>query len=105
MFINLKRKRRNLETVKFAPVSKVFEPQVGVVPNRDLSGWADYATKTKWSMAAWQKYYISADKAREFEAKGYVEIVDGRVKPVSEDEYAEMMSTVSHIGLKSLETL
>lgn len=102
---NFIRRRERAEIVKFAPVRQVFEPQIGVVPNRDLNGWVDERRRIKWSMKHGQKYYINAKKAREFEAKGYLTITDGRVTPVSEDEYAEIMSTVTTIGLKSLETL
>lgn len=102
---NFIRRREKAIGVTFAPVRKVFEPQVGFLPNRDLNGWVNQRTQTKWHMKAHQKYYISADRAREFQAKGYGTVVDGKVEAVSEDEYAEMMSTVTQIGLRSLETL
>ena len=96
---NFDRRRRRLEPVTFVPVERVFAPQVKVRATRDLNGWADKTKRVKWHIPHGRVGCIDADKAREFQAKGYVEILDGAVKPVSEDEAAEFMSTVTTLSL------
>lgn len=96
---NFQRRRRALQPVTFVTVERAFKPQVKVRATRDLNGWADRDRKVKWSISHGRVGCIDADRAREFEAKGYVEILDGTVKPVSADELAEMQSTVTTIGL------
>ena len=85
--------------VTFAPINKVFRPQIQVRALRDIAGWADYASKTRYSMKAYTLYYIDEPTAREFEAKGYVEIVKGHVRPVSDAEREEFLSQITNIGL------
>lgn len=88
-----------LEPIKFVPVEKVFKAQVKVRATRDLNGWADRSKRVKWNIPAGRIGCLDEDKAREFHAKGYVQILDGEVKPVSEDEAAEMLSTVTTLTL------
>lgn len=92
-------RRRQLDPITFVPVERVFKPQVKVRATRDLNGWADRARRVKWNIPAGRIGCIDADKAREFQIKGYVEILDGDVKPASEDEIAEVLSTVTTISL------
>jgi hypothetical protein len=89
-----------LKPITFVPVEQVFSPQVQVRATRDLNGWADRRKRIKWFIPGGTVGYLDAEKAREFHIKGYVEIVDGDVgQPASEDEVAEVMSTVTTIGL------
>ena len=90
---------RRAQPVTFVPVERVFKPQVRVRATRDLNGWADRRKKIKWHIPAGRVGCIDEDKAREFSIKGYVEILDGTVKPASDDEIAEVMSTVTTISL------
>jgi hypothetical protein len=90
---------RRVQPVTFVPVEQVFKPQVKVRATRDLNGWADRHRRVKWNIPAGRIGMIDEDKAREFSIKGYVEIVAGEVKPASEDEKAEILSTVTNISL------
>lgn len=100
---NFGRRRERLEPVRFAPVSQVFQPQVKVRALKDISGWANRRRRIKWSIGAGRVGYLNEDKAREFSIKGYVEILDGKVKPVSEAEAEEFLSqvTVLDIGVSN----
>lgn len=82
--------KKEVQPVTFVTVEQVFKPQVKVVATRCLSGWADREKKIKWDLPAGRVGCLDEDVAREFHAKGYVDILDGTVKPVSEDELAEM---------------
>jgi hypothetical protein len=94
---NFTRRRRKLEAVTFTPVRKVFKPQVKVRAKLDLSGWADRDRRVRWTIPTGRIGCIDADKAREFQVKGYVDILDGTVKPVSEDEAIEFLREVTTI--------
>lgn len=96
---NFTRRRFALEPVQFIPITKAFKPQVKVRAKRDINGWADRSRRKKWHIGAGSIGCIDHDKAREFAVKGYVEILDGDVKPVSEDEAAEFLSTVTVLNL------
>lgn len=96
---NFTRRRRSTEPTRFVSLEQAFQPQVKVRATRDLNGWANRDRKIKWSIPHGRIGCIDADKAREFAAKGYVEILDGTVKPVSAGELDEMLSTVTTIGL------
>ena len=87
------------EVIRFVPVEHVFQAQVKVRATRDLNGWADRAKGVKWHIPQGRIGCLDRDKAREFQAKGYVEILEGEVAPVSEDELAEFKSTVHTISL------
>lgn len=91
------RRRQREIPISFVPVERVFQPQVRVRSLVDLSGWASRDRRVKWSISAGRIGCLDADKAREFQTKGYVELLDGEVKPVSEDEAAEFLSTVTTI--------
>ena len=93
------RRRRNLEPITFVPVEAVFRPQVKVRATRDISGWADRDRRVKWSIGKGRVGCLDHDVAREFQIKGYVELLDGEVRPVSEDEAAEFLSTVTVLNL------
>jgi hypothetical protein len=90
---------RAVQPITFVPVEQVFQPQVQVRARNDINGWADKHKRIKWHIPAGAVGCLDQDKAREFAIKGYVEIIDGTVKPASEDEIAEVMSTVTVIGL------
>jgi len=92
-------RRRDLTPVRFVPVERVFQPQVKVRALKDISGWANRERRVKWSIGAGRIGCLDADKAREFATKGYVQIVEGKVEPVSEDEAEEMLAQVTTIGL------
>lgn len=96
---NFTRRRRKLEPITFVPVAKAFEAQVRVQAVRDLSGWASRERRVKWHIGRNQVGYLNAEKAREFQVKGYVRILEGDVQPVSEDEAAEILSTSTTISL------
>jgi hypothetical protein len=95
------RQRHELEPVRFVAVERAFKPQVKVRATRDLSGWANRERRVKWSIGKGRVGCLDEDVAREFLAKGYVEIIEGgeSIKPVSADEAAEILSTVTTIGL------
>jgi len=99
---NFNRRRRKLEPVTFVPVERAFKAQVKVRATRDISGWADRERRVKWTIPAGRVGCLDADKAREFEIKRYVEIIEGEVRPVSEDEAAEILSTVTTIDLQGV---
>jgi len=94
-----KKRAPRFKPITFVPVEQVFQPQVEVRAKHDLNGWADREKRIKWSIPAASVGCLDQDKAREFSVKGYVEILNGDVKPVSEDEAPEILSTVTVIGL------
>ena len=94
-----KRKPKEIEPVKFVPVERAFKPQVKVRALHDLNGWVDRRRRIKWHIGTGQIGCIDEDKAREWMAKGYAELIEGTVKPVSEDEAAEFLSTMTRIGI------
>lgn len=95
---NFTRRRQKLEVVQFLPVKKAFKPQRLIRMNRDTNGWVSQADRRKWSLQDGKEYAIDEDKAREFVIKGYAEPIGW--KPIfSEDEKAEMMSSVTTISL------
>lgn len=98
---NFNRRRRKLEPVKFVTVEQAFKPQVEVVALTDLSGWVDRDRKVKFHIGVGRRGCMDIDTAREFKAKGYVEIVEGQelVAPVSQDEMDELLSTKITISL------
>ncbi len=96
---NFNRRRRKLEPVTFVPIERVFRPQVKVRATRDISGWASRDRRVKWSIGKGRVGCLDEPVAREFEVKGYVEILDGQVRPVSEDEAAEFLSTVTVLNM------
>jgi len=91
--------RPRLKPVTFVTVEEVFAPQIKVRATRDLNGWADRKQSVKWHLPKGQIGCLDEPTAREFQIKGYIEIIDGAVRPVSEDEAAEILSTVTVIGL------
>ncbi len=96
---NFNRRRRKLEPITFVPIERAFKPQVKVRATRDISGWASRDRRVKWEIPSGRVGCIDEDVAREFQIKGYVEILDGSVRPASEDEIAEVLSTVTTISL------
>lgn len=96
---NFALRRRKLEAITFVPVEKAFKPQVKVRALKDISGWASRERRVKWSIGAGSIGCLDENKAREFATKGYVEILEGGVRPVSEDEAAEFLSTVTQVNL------
>lgn len=93
------RRRWKKETTHFVTVDQVFKPQVKVRALHSLSGWADRDRKVKWEIAKGSIGCLDEDTAREFQAKGFIEILEGSVKPVSEAEAAEFLSQIKQVGL------
>lgn len=96
-----KKRAPRVQPVRFIPVERVFKPQIKVRALHTLNGWVDRRKKIKWEIHAGQVGCVDEDKAREWVAKGYAEILDGTIKPISEDEAAEYLSQVTTIGLGS----
>jgi len=92
-------RRRRLQPVTFVPVEQAFKPQIKVQALVDLNGWVDRDRKVKFHIAKGSIGCIDADAAREFKAKGYVEIIEGQVAPVSQDELDQLLSTKVTISL------
>ena len=92
-------KKRQLKPVTFIPVTKAFKPQIEVQALADISGWADKQKRIKWTISNGSIGYLDETTAREFSIKGYVKIISGEVAPASEDEKAEIRSTMSVIGI------
>lgn len=95
---NFVRRRQKLEVIEFLPVKKAFKPQRLIRMKTDISGWVSQADRRKWSLSDKKEYAIDEDKAREFVIKGYAEPI-GWKPVVSEDEKAEMLSSVTTISL------
>lgn len=95
---NFNRRRRRLQPITFVPVEKAFKPQIKVRATRDLSGWADRERRVRWHIGAGREGCMDEDKAREFATKGYIEIVEGVVRPVSEAEAEAYFSQMTVIG-------
>ncbi len=91
-------RRREVKPITFVAVERAFSPQVKVRATRDINGWADRERRVKWHIGSGRIGCLDADVAREFQVKGYVAILDGEVEPVSEDEAAEILSTVTVIS-------
>ena len=97
---NFNLRRRKLEPIEFVPIRHVFRQQIKVRALLDMNGWVgEKADRKKWHIGKDRTGYIDEDKAREWAAKGYVEILDGTVRPVSEDELAEMTKNDHVVGL------
>lgn len=90
-------KRKELKPVTFVTVEQVFKPQVKVRATRSLSGWADRQKRVKWDLPAGRVGCMDADVAREFAAKGFVEVLDGEIRAVSQDELDEFLAQVTTI--------
>ena len=95
---NFKRRRLKEIPVTFEPVHKVFTPQRMIRMTRDVNGWVSHDQRKKWNLGYGREYAIDEDKAREFVIKGYAIPVGWEVT-VSDDERAEVMSTVTTISL------
>lgn len=65
---------------------------------RDMSGKTDDPA-VKFHIGKGRIGYVDADAARVWQAKGFVEILEGEVKPVSADELAELTSKDANISL------
>ncbi len=93
-----KARPKEIQPVKFVAVERAFKPQVKVRATRDLNGWVSRDRRVKFHIGKGRIGFIDEDKAREWQVKGFVEILAGDIKPVSEDEAAEFLSTVTTIG-------
>jgi hypothetical protein len=93
------RRKPELKPVQFVAVERAFKAQVKVRALKDISGWVNRDRRVKFHIGAGRFGHLDEDKAREWAVKGYVEIIEGEIKPVSEDEAAEILSTVTTIGL------
>jgi hypothetical protein len=96
---NFQRRRAKLEPITFVSLERAFKAQVRVQATRDISGWASRDRRVKWQIGKGRVGCLDEDVAREFAAKGYVRILDGTVKPVSEGEFEEILSTTTTIQM------
>lgn len=92
-------KRAELKPITFVTVEQVFTPQVKVRAVRDLSGWASRERRVKWEIPKGRIGCMDAEKAREFAAKGFVEVLEGEIRPVSQDELDEFLAQVTTISV------
>lgn len=92
-------KRRPFKVVRFVPVAKVFKPQIKVRALKDISGWVNRDQGVKFQIGYGRIGYLDEETARVWQAKGYVEILGGTVKPVSADELAELTSKDATLSL------
>ena len=95
---NFALRRRKLRPITFTPGEQVFKPQRMVRMTRDVSGWVSERDRRKWELSYGKEYAIDEDKAREFAIKGYCIPIGWEVE-ASDDERAEILSTVTTIGL------
>jgi hypothetical protein len=95
-------KRKPPVAKKFVTPAQAFKAQVKVQFTRDCSGWVNRERGIKWHAAKHKVVTMDEEHAREFAVKGYVLILDGTVKPVSEGEAEEMLQSVSTINLGGL---
>lgn len=94
-----KSKRAKPTVVKFVPVERAFKPMIKVRATRDLNGWANKSRGIKWHIGNGRIGMLDEETARQFMAKGFVEILEGDIKPVSEDEAAEFLAQVTTINV------
>lgn len=94
-----KAKPKTIQPITFVPVERAFKPQIKVRALRDLNGHVDRDRRVKFHIGSGRIGFIDEDTARIWQAKGYVEILDGTVKPVTPDELAELTSKDSTISL------
>lgn len=95
-------KRKPPLVVKFVPVERAFKPQIKVQALLDVNGWVSRERGIKFQIGKGRIGFVDADIARVWQAKGYAEILDGEVKPVSADELAELTSKDAKITLGEL---
>lgn len=94
-----KARPKEVQPIKFVPVERAFKAQIKFLPNRDLNGWVDRTRRIKFHAPANRVTFLDEDTARVWQAKGYGQILDGTVTPVSPDELAELTSNDSTISL------
>lgn len=99
MIPNFVQRRRRLQPVTFVAVEQAFKPQIKVRALSDLNGWVDRDRRVKFHIGKGQIGFMDADRAREFKAKGYLEIVEGQVAPVSQTELDDLLSNRITISL------
>lgn len=95
-------RKKDLEPVTFMPVRRVFEAQVQIRMNQDVSGWVGGNKKhrKKYALSKGQVYTIDAKTAREFVAKEYATWVRPQDhQPISDDERAEAKSQITTLSL------
>ena len=99
LFARIKNQRHRLRPAEFLTPEKSFQPQVEVFPTRDITGWLDKASKKKFHLKMGHSYCVDEKLAREWSIKGYVQIGRGEIRAVSEDEAAEILSTVTTVNM------
>ena len=94
-------RRRSFRAVRFEPMTAVFKPEVKVQALRDLNGWVSREKRLKWHMSTGSVHALDSDTARDFAIKGYVMLLEGKVRPASEQEIAETQAglTTIHLGV------
>jgi len=93
-----KARAKTIKPIRFVAVEHVFEPLIKVRALRDVSGWASRDKRIKYALGNGRIGFVDEQTAREWQVKGHIEIVSGDVKPVSPDEAAEILSTLTTIG-------
>jgi hypothetical protein len=94
-----------IQPIKFVTVERVFPHEIKVRARSDVSGWVDRGKKSgkpvKWSIGAGRVAYLDHKTAREFIAKGFVDLVEGEITPLSEQELAELRAEVTRVSLEA----
>jgi hypothetical protein len=94
-YARIRRHQRPITPVTLQPVN--WQPQVRVTFTRDVSGWLDRPQGVKFQFAAGSTHLIDERHAVEFIVKGYC---TGELpRPVSDDEAADIRSSMTTIGL------
>jgi hypothetical protein len=92
------RNHQRKETLKPVTLQAVsWQPQVQVTFNRDVCGWISREQGLKFQFAAGKTYLIDEQHAIEFIVKGYC--AGELPRPVSDDEAADIRSSMVTIGL------
>jgi hypothetical protein len=93
------KKRYDPVVVKFVPIERAFKAQIKVRALLDVNGWLSRERGIKFEIPKGKVGFIDADTARVWQAKGYIQILEGEVKPVSPDELAELTKNDASISL------
>lgn len=95
--VRRRQRKELLKPVRFEPVN--WKPQVEVTFTRDVNGWLDHDRSVKWHFAAGSTHMVDEQHAIEFITKGYA--TGTLPRSVSDDEAAEIRSSMTTIGLST----
>ena len=99
LLARIRNQRQRMRRTEFLTPEQAFTPQVEVFPTRDITGWLDKPSKKKFHLKMGHSYCVDEKLAREWSVKGYVQIGRGEVRAVSEDEAAEILSSVTTVNM------